>query len=148
MIDRARAAWCIADTDGGMQFPFPFPKMSEEVLSEQTRVNSVTRSTISYKFAEITELLQSEDVTTFEEEDDILDVIQTLLNRIQNQDSGFFILDISCVIGQYAKWVTHLPRVKPFYAVKSNPNPVLLKTLSIFGCGFDCASRNEIQAVL
>lgn len=39
------------------------------------------------------------------------------------------------------------PRVEPFYAVKCNPDPVILKTLAVLGCNFDCASRTEIRLV-
>eukprot|EP00980_Cylindrotheca_fusiformis_P010825 scaffold2447_cov110-Cylindrotheca_fusiformis.AAC.7 len=39
------------------------------------------------------------------------------------------------------------PRVEPFYAVKCNPDPLILKTLAILGCNFDCASRTEIRMV-
>ena len=42
-----------------------------------------------------------------------------------------------------------LPRVKPFFAIKCNPDPVLIKTLVVAGdCGFDCASLGEISSVL
>ena len=34
-----------------------------------------------------------------------------------------------------------MPSVAPFYAVKVNPDPLLLKTLIALGCGFDCASK-------
>ncbi len=44
-------------------------------------------------------------------------------------------------------WSTHLPDVKAHYAVKSNPDPLLLKTLSLYGSGFDCASGRELQEV-
>jgi diaminopimelate decarboxylase len=37
--------------------------------------------------------------------------------------------------------------VEPFYAVKCNPDPVIVKTLAILGCNFDCASRTEIRLV-
>jgi ornithine decarboxylase len=37
--------------------------------------------------------------------------------------------------------------VDPFYAVKCNPDPLIIKTLALFGCNFDCASRNEIRLV-
>jgi ornithine decarboxylase len=37
--------------------------------------------------------------------------------------------------------------VEPFYAVKCNPDPLIIKTLALFGCNFDCASRNEIRLV-
>jgi diaminopimelate decarboxylase len=41
-----------------------------------------------------------------------------------------------------------MPLVKPYYAVKCNPNPVILKVLGDLGCNFDCASKNEIASVL
>ena len=37
--------------------------------------------------------------------------------------------------------------MKPHYAVKSNPDPILLRTLSKLGTGFDCASGRELAAV-
>ena len=37
--------------------------------------------------------------------------------------------------------------MEPFYAVKCNPDPVVVKTLAILGCNFDCASRNEFRLV-
>jgi diaminopimelate decarboxylase len=37
--------------------------------------------------------------------------------------------------------------VEPFYAVKCNPDPVILKTLALLGVSFDCASQQEIQMV-
>lgn len=37
--------------------------------------------------------------------------------------------------------------MEPFYAVKCNPDPVILKTLALMGTNFDCASRGEIQLV-
>ena len=37
--------------------------------------------------------------------------------------------------------VAALPTVTPFYAVKCNVDPGLLKTLAVLGIGFDCASK-------
>jgi ornithine decarboxylase len=51
-------------------------------------------------------------------------------------------------VRQYEQWTTLLPRVKPFYAVKCNPDPGLVKTLAHIGAGFDCASHGEIMQVL
>jgi diaminopimelate decarboxylase len=39
------------------------------------------------------------------------------------------------------------PRIEPFYAVKCNPDPVIVKALASMGVNFDCASRAEIQLV-
>ncbi|HUU31047.1 MAG TPA: alanine racemase, partial [Phycisphaerae bacterium] len=41
-----------------------------------------------------------------------------------------------------------LPRIEPFYAVKANPNPGVLKALAAWGAGFDVASQAEMEAVL
>ena len=41
-----------------------------------------------------------------------------------------------------------LPRVEPFYAVKANPHPEVLKMLAACGAGFDVASIGEMDAAL
>jgi ornithine decarboxylase len=38
--------------------------------------------------------------------------------------------------------------VKPFYAIKCNPNPVILEALASFGINFDCASEQEIRTII
>ena len=41
-----------------------------------------------------------------------------------------------------------LPDVQPFYAVKCNPNHVVLDALASLGVNFDCASETEIKAII
>jgi len=41
-----------------------------------------------------------------------------------------------------------LPRVEPFYAIKANPHPEILKAMAAEGVGFDVASLAELEAVL
>ncbi|KAG2483874.1 hypothetical protein HYH03_017268 [Edaphochlamys debaryana] len=41
-----------------------------------------------------------------------------------------------------------MPRVVPFYAVKCNPEPGILKLLVAMGAGFDCASKGELDMML
>ncbi|HOK80843.1 MAG TPA: type III PLP-dependent enzyme [bacterium] len=41
-----------------------------------------------------------------------------------------------------------LPRIEPFYAVKANSHPSILKFFLKNGLGFDVASKNEIETVL
>jgi ornithine decarboxylase len=48
---------------------------------------------------------------------------------------------------QVAKWKQELPNVKPYYAVKCNPETSLIQALSSMGVGFDCASSKEIDIV-
>jgi ornithine decarboxylase len=48
---------------------------------------------------------------------------------------------------QYARWVAQLPDVSCRYAVKCNPDPLLVRTLAAAGAGFDCASVAELDLV-
>uniref|UniRef100_A0A0D3FS81 Orn/DAP/Arg decarboxylase 2 N-terminal domain-containing protein n=1 Tax=Oryza barthii TaxID=65489 RepID=A0A0D3FS81_9ORYZ len=62
--------------------------------------------------------------------------------------SAFHVLDLAKVVDLYAGWRRALPGVRPFYAVKCNPDTALLGALAALSAGFDCASRAEIEAVL
>ena len=44
-------------------------------------------------------------------------------------------------------WTHQLRDVKPYYAVKCNPDRALLDTLGSLGAGFDCASGRELMEV-
>ncbi|KIV98545.1 uncharacterized protein PV09_09652 [Verruconis gallopava] len=68
--------------------------------------------------------------------------------QILGSDDSFFIADLAEVQRLYATWKAHLPYVKPHYAVKCNPDPMLLRCLIQLGIGFDCASIEEMQTVL
>ena len=48
----------------------------------------------------------------------------------------------------YKEWTEALPHVQPYYAVKCNPTPEILRTLATMGSSFDCASPAEIRQVL
>ncbi|TPX66728.1 hypothetical protein SpCBS45565_g04247 [Spizellomyces sp. 'palustris'] len=63
-------------------------------------------------------------------------------------EDPFFVGDLGEVARQHAQWKQLLPRVEPFYAVKCNPDTMVLKTLTSLGTGFDCASKGEIQMAL
>ena len=61
---------------------------------------------------------------------------------------SFFIADLGEVYRQFIRWKKNLPRIEPFYAVKCNPDPLVLRLLASLGAGFDCASKDEIAKVL
>ncbi|KKA26609.1 hypothetical protein TD95_003424 [Thielaviopsis punctulata] len=63
-------------------------------------------------------------------------------------EDTFFVADLGEVYRQHMRWKMNLPRVKPFYAVKCNPDPTLLRLLAELGTGFDCASKGEIEQIL
>ena len=57
-------------------------------------------------------------------------------------------LNLSVLQRVYKEWTEALPHVQPYYAVKCNPTPEILRTLAKMGSSFDCASPAEIQQVL
>ncbi|KAM7253207.1 hypothetical protein ACFE04_025825 [Oxalis oulophora] len=63
-------------------------------------------------------------------------------------EDPFYLLDLGTVASLYEKWIQTLPMVKPFYAVKCNPDPTLITFMASLGSNFDCASRAEIELVL
>jgi len=80
-----------------------------------------------------------------------------LKERVENIDHDvcepgdedtFFVADLGEVYRQHMRWKLNLPRVRPFYAVKCNPDPQILRLLAELGTGFDCASKAEIETVL
>lgn len=75
------------------------------------------------------------------------EVIRHILeNRFQ--EKSFYVNDKSFVEKLINEWNRMLPGIQPFFAVKSNDDPVLLQTLSENGVNFDCASRFEICKIL
>ncbi|KNZ80804.1 Ornithine decarboxylase [Termitomyces sp. J132] len=63
-------------------------------------------------------------------------------------EKAFFVADLSQVYRQHRRWVAALPEVQPFYAVKCNPDPYVIRLLAALGSGFDCASNGEISQIL
>lgn len=63
-------------------------------------------------------------------------------------EDTFFVADMGEVYRQQVRWKMNLPRVRPFFAVKCNPDPMVLRLLAEMGNGFDCASKAEIEQVL
>ncbi|KZF24754.1 ornithine decarboxylase [Xylona heveae TC161] len=64
------------------------------------------------------------------------------------EEDAFFVADLGEVYRQHLRWKLNLKRVKPFYAVKCNPDPTVLRLLAELGTGFDCASKSEIEQIL
>lgn len=62
-------------------------------------------------------------------------------------EDPFYVVDLGIVGAQLARWRANFPRVVPYYAVKCNPDPAIVRTLAALGCNFDCASRGEIELV-
>lgn len=64
-----------------------------------------------------------------------------------HEGEPFFLIDLGRVVEQVARWRTNLPTVRPYYAVKCNPFPPLIRLLAALDCGFDCASAGEMKMI-
>ena len=74
-------------------------------------------------------------------------VLQELLKTHRPFDS-FYIYDLKVLTQAYEEWKRAFPAVTPYYAVKCNPDPVLVKHLAKLGASFDCATPAEFNLVL
>jgi len=60
----------------------------------------------------------------------------------------FLLIDSSIVREKARRFLTAMPRVRPHYAVKANPDPRVLKALIEEGAGFEIASIAELDTLL
>lgn len=92
-------------------------------------------------------LLQEYNVKVFKKDEDTFDIINNILEE-NTSEEAFYIVNIGKIYRQVQVWNELLPNVVPYYAVKCNPNELILKILSSLGVNFDCASKNEIASVV
>lgn len=75
-------------------------------------------------------------------------MLSIITQKLQDEKQPFYVLDLGEVVSLMNQWKSALPNIRPFYAVKCNPEPSFLSILSAMGSNFDCASRAEIEYVL
>jgi len=92
-------------------------------------------------------LLQKYEAKLYGSDYDLYSIINDCLEDTQSE-RAFFLIDLGEITKSYLNWINHLPNVKPYYAVKCNPNPVLLEVLASLGANFDCASENEMKTII
>ncbi len=66
---------------------------------------------------------------------------QQLLFFFQDREEPFLVANLDNIFKRHLRWLSSLSRVKPFYAVKCNNTPAVLRMLSALDTGFDCASK-------
>ena len=91
--------------------------------------------------------MEENNVKIYNESQNIYDIVNQHLEKNKG-DESFVIVDLGDIIRQYNKWEELLPKIKPYYAIKCNPSPVIIELLNKLGCNFDTASRNEILKVI
>lgn len=88
-------------------------------------------------------VVRDHEVLTFRRDAGVSSLVPTIVAT-----GAFHVLDLGKVTELFVAWRRGLDGVRPYYAVKCNPNPALLGALAGLGLGFDCASRAEMEAVL
>lgn len=78
---------------------------------------------------------------------EVVDVLRRIVDEL-GSDDAFYVVDLGTVVRKLVDWKRLLPRVTPCYAIKCNPDPMVMRILAAAGVGFDCASKGEIDAVL
>src|SRR4051795_11221195 len=66
----------------------------------------------------------------------------------QKYTRPFLIVDTAIVRGKVRRFRAAMPRVRPHYAVKANPDRRVLKVLIQEGCGFEIASTAELDLLM
>jgi ornithine decarboxylase len=66
----------------------------------------------------------------------------------QKYSRPFLIVDTAIVRTKARRFRAAMPRVRPHYAVKANPDRRVLKVLAQEGCGFEIASTTELDLLL
>ncbi|XP_037594198.1 antizyme inhibitor 2 isoform X2 [Cebus imitator] len=59
--------------------------------------------------------------------------------------AAFFVADLGAIVRKHFYFLKCLPRVQPFYVVKCNSSPGVLKVLAQLGLGFSCANKAEME---
>lgn len=72
---------------------------------------------------------------------------KTLLRLARRHGTPLFVIDHDEVRKNFHAFRKHLPRVQPYYAVKANPDPAIVRTLYRAGSSFDVASFAEFLIV-
>ena len=95
---------------------------------------------------EISSLISSKNIEVLNKTD-VLDIINYFLEK-HHGDQPFFIVNLTEVINKINLWRTVLPNIQAYYAIKCNPDEVIIKLMNSMGMSYDCASKNEIAKVI
>jgi ornithine decarboxylase len=68
--------------------------------------------------------------------------------HLREVETPFMLIQKNVLEQQYQNFLKHLPEVIPYYAIKANPFPEIIKLFVRLGSGFDVASANEMNTVL
>lgn len=119
--------------------------IAQEIQKELTEEYQIDLTGVD--IGTLTSMISENKIMRFDDEEypSMADILPKLTSKTDS--NSFAIVDIGAVFRQYRLWRKNLPNVEIFYAVKCNPDPMILKTLASLGAGFDVASKGEIALV-
>lgn len=94
------------------------------------------------------ELFANTPITVFADEREALSVARDLaeMKTAQGDNYPFYVMDMGRLESLLRSWREHLPRVQPFYSIRCNADPVLLRLLvEQPDIGFYCTNRAELN---
>src|SRR3990167_552837 len=94
------------------------------------------------------DVFEQHQVEVFDKSINLLDTIKHYATKQGDDEEAFIVANMGTVIRQFTQWNSLLPRIRPYFAIKCNPDPLVMTVLHRLGCGFDCASQNEIEKAL
>ncbi|XP_065073930.1 ornithine decarboxylase-like [Ochlerotatus camptorhynchus] len=56
--------------------------------------------------------------------------------------------ELDNVVKRHYQWLRHLPRVHPYYTVRSNNDARILGTTVLLDCGYICSSKAEVMQIM
>jgi ornithine decarboxylase len=145
---------CCDDTEGVVHSltlaPSPQPTDCSDVETSSEDSSSETGHFAPTSFCAIENELSQEVGTDVFDAHDFGSMAAFVDHRVQLglEPGSFLVTNLAAVVAQYHQWISELPMVEPFYAVKCNPDPAIVRMLASLGCNFDCATMGEIDLVL
>lgn len=95
----------------------------------------------------LSRFIQENNVKVLDSDFTIPRSIDKLLTEERVPEDGFYIVNLGEVIRRVKLWRELFPYIIPHYAIKSNPNKVVIELLAQLGVNFDVASITEINLV-
>ncbi|XP_068590652.1 antizyme inhibitor 1-like isoform X2 [Cebidichthys violaceus] len=78
----------------------------------------------------------------------LCDVIDNhIYEQTLSEKNAFFVADLGVIMRQHVRWRTHMPQIRPYYAVRCNSSPAVIEVLAALGTGFICTNKSELELV-
>ena len=74
-------------------------------------------------------LLQKFNVKLYGSNYDIYDIINDFLED-NKSEKPFYLIDLAEIVNSFNTWNKLLPNIKPYYAIKANPNLAVIEALA------------------